>query len=177
MLKFQLTHLYKVRHQYEHASKTFEHVSTHAPIQGATFITLLDPDDNPVSTHAPIQGATYAGQAGLVGSTVSTHAPIQGATLIMANVFNASNVSTHAPIQGATKHKVYTVRCPTGFNSRTYTRCDKKELVPRSYINSFNSRTYTRCDASICCFITGISLFQLTHLYKVRLYRLLYLYL
>ena len=107
------------------AQRHDRHVSTHAPLRGATNMWRYNTPKTKVSTHAPLRGATSNLPAfPYLSPTVSTHAPLRGATLFLLFCALFSRVSTHAPLRGAT--------CPwrrrrqrrTGFNPRTPAGCD-----------------------------------------------------
>ena len=99
-------------------------VSIHAPVQGATVVSVDNLPIKFVSIHAPVQGATVrpTGRADFhlflstppcrgrqcrrrrfpVAQSVSIHAPVQGATQQCGSGDMTTIVSIHAPVQGAT---------------------------------------------------------------------------
>ena len=107
-----------------HAQGTGQ-VSIHAPVKGATRISLRQLGIHPVSIHAPVKGATWKAIQSMAYHLVSIHAPVKGATIwfgslvLQVTSFNprsregsdaslgrpkapAIPVSIHAPVKGAT---------------------------------------------------------------------------
>ena len=125
---FQSTHPCRVRRpgQARLPSRHPEHLSIHAPVQGATQrsmrwgrgATTFNPRtragcdgehvnkvnwETGLSIHAPVQGATAAGQSERDDLPLSIHAPVQGATFQgRAPKIRGHMLSIHAPVQGAT---------------------------------------------------------------------------
>ena len=60
------------------------HVSIHAPVRGATGVTIFSDIDYTVSIHAPVRGATQMREVAIMILTVSIHAPVRGATTAVA---------------------------------------------------------------------------------------------
>ena len=122
---FQSTHPCGVRRD-NHQLITFNFVSIHAPVWGATGTRCHILKVAKVSIHAPVWGATTANLANWRGFSVSIHAPVWGATvhifrntqlvlfqsthpcgvrlLILPLMLQACGVSIHAPVWGATVH-------------------------------------------------------------------------
>ena len=63
------------------------HVSTHAPVKGATMFGLRTYPVKTVSTHAPVKGATRHDRGAATRRRVSTHAPVKGATDMVRTEF------------------------------------------------------------------------------------------
>ena len=110
--------------RYHHQGRV-RHVSTHAPVMGATSRRTRVTKPTDVSTHAPVMGATGQVHHMHCVAQVSTHAPVMGATRQPPSGSSSTNccfnprardgrdcdgiikhyvyiVSTHAPVMGAT---------------------------------------------------------------------------
>ena len=71
-----------------------------------------------VSIHAPVRGATYAGACGDYDYAVSIHAPVRGATHSINIAGWSVQVSIHAPVRGATRYRIPKLHRKCGFNPR-----------------------------------------------------------
>jgi len=71
-------------------------------VKGATVgpSGIGDPED--ISIHAPVKGATGISLEPLVIAKISIHAPVKGATYQRAVYHARRGISIHAPVKGAT---------------------------------------------------------------------------
>ena len=144
-------------------------VSIHAPTRGATTSDGTQRGFQAVSIHAPTRGATTA-SGGIICSCafqsthphgvrlrtcylnyepshVSIHAPTRGATASHDLINSLRTVSIHAPTRGATSILPHDQNNLNGFNPRTHTGCDPRNIRYRLRPHScFNPRTHTGCD-------------------------------
>ncbi len=106
------------------------HVSTHAPVWGATAPSQRRPEGlAAVSTHAPVWGATIDVGQLEVHAVVSTHAPVWGATLAERSWGRPWEVSTHAPVWGATLQCFSGSCCSRCFNPRARVGRDAQQQL------------------------------------------------
>jgi len=82
--------------------------------------------NNHISIHAPIQGAIETLKYEKKIQRISIHAPIQGAINKFRTRVSKILISIHAPIQGAIMIYQKLLLMMQNFNPRTYTRCDKR---------------------------------------------------
>ena len=121
-----------------------------------------------VSIHAPIQGATSGEIADGVVVVVSIHAPIQGATVRQNRRVRSNWVSIHAPIQGASQMDDLLSRPSCGFNPRTHTGCDCTPLYMPVICTVFQSTHPYRVRPTALYVALCFGVFQSTHPYRVR---------
>ena len=146
------------------------HVSTHAPLRGATSISsslacaskfqpthpcgvrpwraLEVKNGQKVSTHAPLRGATEDGILYSNASYVSTHAPLRGATLRLWPLFWPS--LAFQPTHPCGVRRLSSIATPTFFgcfNPRTPAGCDWNVTGYWKPTKRFNPRTPAGCDS------------------------------
>ena len=68
-------------------------VSIHAPLKGATTVSVFRSLGRSVSIHAPLKGATFAYRAVNTNSNVSIHAPLKGATAEAIDLINRGTIA------------------------------------------------------------------------------------
>ena len=120
-------------------------VSIHAPVWGATIVAKSLYFSVKVSIHAPVWGATTNTKSFFIGCKVSIHAPVWGATAIIIDDPHKADVSIHAPVWGATADGT-AYQAKQKFQSTH--PCGVRRVSSSSVmmILSFNPRTRVGCD-------------------------------
>ena len=77
-------------------------VSIHAPVRGATPVSLQSNDKALVSIHAPVRGATWATAYGGLTPKFQSTRPCGARRLYALVRRRVGDVSIHAPVRGAT---------------------------------------------------------------------------
>ena len=142
---FQSTHPRRVRRIYRKGRVYPQHVSIHAPTQGATAYFWNLGVAYIVSIHAPTQGATTIvdGLTQLPGFNPRTHAG--------CDLKNELTKTLHPRFQSThprrVRHKfASTIKLANSFNPRTHAGCDLRFVKLKVYNNGFNPRTHAGCD-------------------------------
>ena len=148
-------------------------VSIHAPVWGATVITIQTWFESGVSIHAPVWGATINAVATYRrkkfqstrpcgarrsnvpgvgrGSGVSIHAPVWGATIVGGDIIYNDIVSIHAPVWGATRLLIMVLMMSEGFNPRARVGRDLESHRLLVKLGSFNPRARVGRDLNPNC--------------------------
>ncbi len=115
---FQSTRPCGARRNVLYGSSPGHHVSIHAPLRGATFLSRSYlPTVGSFNPRAPA-GRDVSSLSILQICGVSIHAPLRGATIDIRGLTAPTRVSIHAPLRGATWIMTLIVSKSQSFNPR-----------------------------------------------------------
>ena len=99
-----------------------------------------------ISIHAPVWGATTIEENIKIEEIISIHAPVWGATCYFSKALNCDWISIHAPVWGATFLTSYAPPIILYFNSRSRVGSDHLFQKVRFKKVNFNSRSRVGSD-------------------------------
>ena len=94
-------------------------ISIHAPVKGATALSVIRLLPLSISIHAPVKGATYLYTVCRKNGLISIHAPVKGATRCVGSALSGHSISIHAPVKGATAAHRWSTSGTRDFNPRS----------------------------------------------------------